>query len=71
MKKFFFSISFLSLPFLGIAHEGHGLADGSSLLHYLTAPEHLFPALAGLLILLGTLGWHGYHRLKAIKEKKR
>ncbi|WP_018947317.1 hypothetical protein [Thioalkalivibrio sp. AKL17] len=34
-----------------LAHPGHGHGDGhSSLLHYLSSPEHLWPAAAVLLL---------------------
>ena len=33
-----------------LAHPGHGHGDGHSLLHYLSSPEHVWPAAAALLL---------------------
>ncbi|HEX3024530.1 MAG TPA: hypothetical protein VHP12_04910 [Chitinophagaceae bacterium] len=42
MKKNIFCVSFLLLcmPFVSLAHPGHGETDGYTIIHYFTEPMH-------------------------------
>lgn len=47
MKKFSLASSaVLLLPFLSLAHEGHGATEGFTITHYFVEPVHLLYALA-------------------------
>jgi putative copper export protein len=43
MKKFKFTAILAALPFLTFAHTGHGVMEGSSMIHYLMSPMHMIP----------------------------
>lgn len=43
MKNLVILILMIS-PILSFAHPGHGSADGNSLFHYFSSPEHAIPA---------------------------
>lgn len=48
-----FIVSFLmALPSLAIAHDGHGVFNGSTLIHYLSSPLHAIPVLVGIVLLI-------------------
>lgn len=40
-----------------LAHPGHGHGDGHSLLHYLSSPEHVWPAALLLAAVIGGAWW--------------
>ena|GEM_PF-1171469 len=40
-------------PTVAWAHPGHGLGDGTSLLHYLTSPIHVGGAMLALTVVIG------------------
>ena len=47
MKKLsvLFTVALMALPISLFAHDGHGLFNGSELVHYLTSPLHIIPVL--------------------------
>lgn len=57
MRNFAIAIATAFLPGAALAHPGHGTGDGFELLHYLATPEHLLPAAAGALTMLGLAAW--------------
>lgn len=47
MKKFSLaSAAVLMIPFLSLAHEGHGHTEGFTITHYFVEPVHLLYTLA-------------------------
>ena len=40
-----------------LAHAGHGVTEGHSLLHYLTEPAHLPYTLAAAVVAIGVAVW--------------
>jgi len=40
-----------------LAHAGHGVTDGDSLLHYLIEPAHLPFTIAGGMVVVAALAW--------------
>ncbi len=45
LKIAFFTIMGLLIPVLSFAHEGHGVVNDNSILHYLSSSLHLAPVL--------------------------
>jgi len=48
-----------------IAHAGHGVTEGGSLIHYLTEPAHLPFTVAAVVVVIAALGWAVARRHKA------
>lgn len=48
-----------------LAHAGHGVTDGHSLLHYLIEPAHLPFTVAAAVVVLAVFGWAIAKRRKA------
>ena len=49
MKKWL-PLLFASMPFIAAAHEGHGVFNPNSLMHYVGTPEHGLPIVGALLL---------------------
>ena len=45
LKIALFTVVALVSPFISFAHEGHGVVNDSSILHYLSSSLHLAPVL--------------------------
>jgi len=45
LKLALYSMVALLIPTISFAHEGHGVVDGNSILHYLSSSLHLAPVL--------------------------
>lgn len=50
VNKFFVFLSLICLPFLALAHEGHGVLEGHTLGHYVFNPMHAIPVVAVVLV---------------------
>ena len=62
MRKFFTTaFVIVLLPFIGLAHEGHGATDGFSITHYFVEPEH---AIYTWSFLIASAILISYYRLK-------
>jgi membrane protein implicated in regulation of membrane protease activity len=55
MKRFF-ALLLIILPFITMAHPGHGDHEGFTIKHYFTQPEHLVFTLAALALVVFALG---------------
>ncbi len=62
MKKLIFLIA-LFLPGMILAHPGHGVSDGWSILHYTINVEHAIP-----LVLAVTAGIILYTKIRVVKK---
>jgi len=40
------------LPFISLAHEGHGIVNDNSWMHYFTSSEHLGTIVVGLIAIV-------------------
>lgn len=45
LKLALFTMAGLLIPFISFAHEGHGVVNNNSFLHYLSSSLHLAPVL--------------------------
>ncbi len=68
MKKNIFSLSFLLLgmPFISLAHPGHGETDGYTIIHYFIEPMH---AVFTYSILIATVVY--IYRLRRNKQQSK
>ena len=59
-------VTILSLPQSLLAHSGHGVMEGNSLVHYLLSPSH---AITLGVIVLGVLAFFGWKRFATQKKR--
>lgn len=67
MKRFL-ALLLTMLPFITMAHPGHGNDDGFTIKHYFIQPEHIVFTLATLLLVAFVLGRRSISKSK--KEQK-
>jgi hypothetical protein len=52
------------LPFISMAHPGHGDDEGFTIKHYFTQPEHIVFTLAALILVAVVLGRKSFAKNK-------
>lgn len=70
MKRIAFAVSLIAafvLPMFAMAHPGHGEHGGYTIIHYFTAPTHVFASM-GILIAAFSVVFFTQKRKAAVKK---
>lgn len=68
MKKFSLAaLTSLLIPFIGLAHEGHGTTEGYTITHYVVEPVHALFTFAFLIVCIVSISIYRVTRKKAGK----
>jgi len=61
LNLFFSGLFFVAMPFIAVAHPGHGdhTHDGFSIIHYFTEPEHALVTI-GILVTIAVVFYYKY-----------
>ncbi len=70
MKRIAFALSLIAafvLPMFAMAHPGHGEHGGYTIIHYFTAPTHVFASL-GVMAVIFSVVFFTQKRSAAVKK---
>ena len=67
IKQILLSVTML-VPFVTVAHPGHGLSDGGSWTHYLFSPVHIGVGLILFLLVLSAVSYYKRRKIRRLSK---